>query len=98
MGVPAIERGGFEEARSETIRRRVKTIVPRVIGLVLVTVLFPVLLVIALALDLVRWATRRVPWVATRHQGLDGLRLISDVWSGALAALERAEPAAVGQA
>lgn len=66
MGAAAIERGGFDEPRSETIVRRVKTIAPRVIGLVLVTALFPVLLAIALAVDLVRSATRRVPWVAIR--------------------------------
>lgn len=66
MGAAAIERGGFDEPRSETIDRRVKTITPRVAGLVLVTALFPALLVSALALDLVRSVTRRVPWVATR--------------------------------
>ena len=66
MSAVAVERGGFDEPRSETIARRVKTITPRVIGLVLVTALFPALLVIALALDLVRSVTRHVPWVATR--------------------------------
>jgi 1-acyl-sn-glycerol-3-phosphate acyltransferase len=66
MGASAIERGGFDEPRGETIARRVKTIALRVAGLVLVTALFPALLVIALALDLVRWVTRGAPWVATR--------------------------------
>ena len=66
MGAAAIERGGLDEPRSDTIARRVKTIATRVIGLVLVTALFPALLVLALAVDLVRSATRQVPWVATR--------------------------------
>ncbi len=66
IGAAAIERGGFDEPRSATIARRVKTITPRVIGLGLVTALFPALLLLALALDLVRWATHQVPWVATR--------------------------------
>ena len=42
-----MERGGVEETRAETVRRRLRTIPSRVLGFPLVAVLLPVLLVVA---------------------------------------------------
>jgi hypothetical protein len=39
-----MERGGVGETRAETVMRRLRTIPPRVLALLLVTVLLPVLL------------------------------------------------------
>src|SRR5690349_11836720 len=66
MQTVGVATGGWDEPRSAAIARRAKTITPRVIGLVLVTALFPVLLVLALAVDAVRAVRRRVPAVTTR--------------------------------
>ncbi len=61
-----MERGGLDETRGEVVRRRLRTVPPVVLGLVLVTALFPALLVLAVVVDLVRWIARRTPWMATR--------------------------------
>lgn len=61
-----IARGGLTETRAQVIGRRVRTIPPVVLGLVLVTALLPLLLVVAVLVDLVRWVTRRTPWMAVR--------------------------------
>ncbi len=61
-----MERGGLEETRGEVVRRRLRTVPPIVLGLLLVTVLFAALLVVALLVDLVRWIVRRTPGMATR--------------------------------
>ncbi|MSX01880.1 MAG: hypothetical protein F2813_01820 [Actinobacteria bacterium] len=55
-----------DESRSKTVLRRLKTIPPILIGLLLVTALLPVLLIVALLVDAVRAATQRKPWMALR--------------------------------
>jgi len=61
-----VQRGGVDETRSETVLRRLRTIPPLVLGLVLVTVLLPVLFVLALIVDVVRRFASGVPPTATR--------------------------------
>jgi 1-acyl-sn-glycerol-3-phosphate acyltransferase len=61
-----VQRGGVDETRSETVLRRLRTIPPLVLGLLLVTVLFPVLLVVALVVDLARRVASGVPPTAAR--------------------------------
>jgi len=61
-----MQRGGVDENRSETILRRLRTIPPLVLGLLLVTALLPALLIVGMAIDLGRWAVSRVPPTATR--------------------------------
>jgi hypothetical protein len=46
-----VEQGGVDETRSETELRRLRTITPRVLGLVFVTVLLPALLVTGVGID-----------------------------------------------
>ncbi|MFN8160570.1 MAG: lysophospholipid acyltransferase family protein [Solirubrobacterales bacterium] len=59
-------RGGVDETRGETVRRRLRTIPPLVVGLVLVTVLAPVLLVVAAVVDVARRVASGVPPTAAR--------------------------------
>ncbi len=61
-----VYRGGVDETRSETVRRRLRTISPLVVGLVLVTALLPGLLVIGLVIDAVRRVAFGVPPTAAR--------------------------------
>jgi 1-acyl-sn-glycerol-3-phosphate acyltransferase len=61
-----VQRGGVDETRSETARRRLRTIPPLVLGLMLVTALFPVLLILALVVDVVRRLAVGVPPTAAR--------------------------------
>jgi hypothetical protein len=61
-----MQRGGVDENRSETVLRRLRTIPPLVLGLLLVTALLPALLIVGMAIDLGRWAVSRVPPTATR--------------------------------
>jgi len=61
-----MQRGGVDETRTETLLRRLRSIPPLVLGLLLVTALLPALLVAGLAIDLVRWALSRVAPTATR--------------------------------
>lgn len=61
-----VQRGGVDETRSETVLRRLRSIPPLVLGLLLVTALLPVLLVVGLAIDVGRWAVSRVTPTATR--------------------------------
>lgn len=61
-----MERGGVGESRWRVIARRSKTVPPVVLGLVLVTVLFPALLFVALLVDIGRAAVLRTPFMATR--------------------------------
>jgi 1-acyl-sn-glycerol-3-phosphate acyltransferase len=55
-----------EETRSETVLRRLRTIPTLVIGLLLVTALFPLLLVVAIVVDVVRRLAVGVPPTALR--------------------------------
>ncbi len=61
-----MQRGGLDETRGQVIARRAKTVPPIVLGLILVTVLFPPALVVALLVDLGRWVVRHRPWMAVR--------------------------------
>lgn len=61
-----MERGGVDETRGEVIGRRVRTVPPIVLGALVVTALLPVLIPVALVVDLVRFATKRVPFMAIR--------------------------------
>lgn len=61
-----MERGGVDETRAETVMRRLRTIPPRVLGFLLVTVLLPVLLVVAVVIDALRLAAFGVPPTAAR--------------------------------
>ncbi len=49
-----MQQGGVDETRAETVRRRLRTIPPLVLGLALVTALLPALLVVGLLIDAVR--------------------------------------------
>lgn len=73
-----MQHGGVEETRWSTIGRRLKTIPPRYIGAILVTVLFPALLVLALLVDAGRWITRRRPFMASRLLCLLWLYLVGE--------------------
>lgn len=59
-------RGGVDETRAETVLRRLRTIPPLVLGLVLVTALLPALLVVGLLIDVVRRIGSEVPPTAAR--------------------------------
>jgi len=59
-------RGGVDETRGETVRRRLRTIPPLALGLLLATALLPLLIVVALATDLVRRIAWGVPPTALR--------------------------------
>ena len=66
------------EPRAARIRRRAVT-VPRAFGLlILITVTMPVLMLGAAAADLVRFATRRTPWVAVRLVAFFWLYLLAE--------------------
>jgi len=69
MRVHAVTRGPLfpdDSAFATRMQRRAKGIAVEVGGLVLVTVLFPILLGAAVAVDLVLWLVRRKPWMAVR--------------------------------
>ena len=61
-----MQRGGVAETWTETILRRLRTITPLTLGLVLVTALLPVLLVLGLVIDVVRRVAFGVPPTAAR--------------------------------
>jgi len=61
-----VQWGGVDETRSETVLRRLRTIPPLVLGVLLVTALFPVLLVLALVVDVVRRLAFEIPPTAVR--------------------------------
>lgn len=67
-----MDRGGLSESRREVFVRRLRTVPPVVIGVIVVTALLPVLAVGALLVDLARWLARRTPWMA--------LRLLAFLW------------------
>lgn len=52
--------------RGARLRRRVRGIAIETLALLVVTLLFPVLLVIAAVVDLTLWLVRRKPWMAVR--------------------------------
>ncbi len=61
-----MERGGVGESRRLVIARRLKTVPAVVLGFALVTVLLPVLLVLAVLVDVGRAVVLRTPFMATR--------------------------------
>jgi 1-acyl-sn-glycerol-3-phosphate acyltransferase len=61
-----VHRGGVDETRAETILRRLRTIPPLVLGLLLVTALLPALIVVGLLIDAVRRIGLGVPPTAVR--------------------------------
>ena len=61
-----MQRGGLDETRGEVVSRRLRTVPPIVAGLLVVTLLLPVLAIVAVAVDSVRWVARRRPWMASR--------------------------------
>jgi 1-acyl-sn-glycerol-3-phosphate acyltransferase len=61
---------GDDGPRGPRILRRARGIAIEVVAFVLVTVLFPALLVGAAIVDLVLWLRRRKPWVAVRLVGM----------------------------
>ncbi len=61
-----MERGGVGESRRRVIARRLKTVPAVVLGFALVTVLLPVLLVLAVLADVGRALVLRTPFMATR--------------------------------
>lgn len=62
----SVLRGGVDETRRETVLRRLRTIPPLVLGLLALTALFPVLLVLALVVDVARRLASGVPPTAAR--------------------------------
>ena len=88
-----MHRGGVEESRSETLWRRLRTIPPLLIALVLVTALLPALLLAGLVVDVVRRFARGVPptaarlalflWVYLAAEAL-GLAALGAIWLAAL--------------
>lgn len=65
--------------RSHTITRRVRSITTVFLGLVASTVLFPLLMVTAVAYDFVRWMVWRTPWMAVRLVPLGWLYLFTEL-------------------
>lgn len=61
-----------DDPRLGRVVRRVRGIVIESVALLLVTILFPPLLVVAAAVDLYLWVARRKPWIA--------LRLLAMAW------------------
>jgi len=59
-------RGGVDEARSETVLRRLRTIPPLLLGLLGITALFPLLLFVAAVVDVVRRVASGVRPTAVR--------------------------------
>jgi 1-acyl-sn-glycerol-3-phosphate acyltransferase len=87
-------RGGVDETRAETILRRLRTIPPLVLGLVLVTALLPLLLIVGLAIDASRRVAYGVPPTAARLALFLWVYLAAEV--GGLAALAALWLASVG--
>jgi 1-acyl-sn-glycerol-3-phosphate acyltransferase len=88
-----VQRGGVDETRSETLLRRLRSIPPLVLGLLLATALLPVLLILGLATDLVRRVASGVPptavrltlflWVYLAAETV-GLAVLAAVWVASL--------------
>ena len=61
------------------MRRRLLGVVGELVGFVATTALFPLLLVLALAVDVVLWLARRKPWMATRMLAITWWLLFAEV-------------------
>ena len=71
-------RGGVDETRGEVIRRRLRTVPLMLLGTLLVTALLPLLVLLALLVDVVRFATRRDPFMTVRMVGVLWVYLIGE--------------------
>ena len=89
-----VQRGGVDETRVEVVLRRLRTILPLVLGLVLVTVLLPALLVVGLVVDAVRRVAFGVPPTAARLALFLWVYLAAEV--GGVAALAAVWVASLG--
>jgi 1-acyl-sn-glycerol-3-phosphate acyltransferase len=94
-----VHRGGVDETRAETVLRRLRTIPPLVLGLVLVTALLPALLVVGLLIDLARRIGSGVPPTAARlvlflwvylAAEVAGLAALAALWIASLGGRRRA--------
>ncbi len=94
-----MNRGGVDETRAETVLRRLRTIPPLVLGLVVVTALLPALLVIGLLTDAVRRIGPGVPPTAARlvlflwvylAAEVAGLAALAALWVASLGGRRRA--------
>jgi 1-acyl-sn-glycerol-3-phosphate acyltransferase len=94
-----VHRGGVDETRAETVLRRLRTIPPLVLGLVLVTALLPALLVVGLLTDVVRRIGYGVPPTAVRlalflwvylAAEVAGLAALATLWVASLGGRRRA--------
>jgi 1-acyl-sn-glycerol-3-phosphate acyltransferase len=94
-----VQRGGVDETRAETVLRRVRTIAPLGLGLVLVTALLPVLIVVGLVIDAVRRVAFGIPPTAARlavflwvylAAEIVGLAALATVWVASLGGRRRA--------
>jgi 1-acyl-sn-glycerol-3-phosphate acyltransferase len=74
-----MERGGVDETRSETVRRRLRTIPPLVLGLAVTSAVLPLLLVVALLVDAVRRVAFGVPPTAARLAIMLWVYLLAEV-------------------
>jgi 1-acyl-sn-glycerol-3-phosphate acyltransferase len=93
-----VQRGGVDETRTEAVLRRLRTIPPLVLGLVVVTALLPVLLVVGLAIDAVRRIASGVPptvarlvlflWVYLAAE-VGGLVVLAALWVASLGGRRR---------
>jgi len=73
-----VDRGGVDETRGEVLRRRLRTVPVMLLGAIIVTALLPALVVLALLVDVVRFATRRVPFMTVRMLGVLWVYLIGE--------------------
>jgi 1-acyl-sn-glycerol-3-phosphate acyltransferase len=94
-----VQRGGVDESRAETVQRRLRTITPLVLGLVLVTALLPLLLVVGLVIDAVRRAASGIRPTAARlvlflwvylAAEVVGLAVLAALWVASLGGRRRA--------
>jgi 1-acyl-sn-glycerol-3-phosphate acyltransferase len=94
-----VHRGGVDETRAETVLRRLRTMPPLVLGLVVVTALLPVLLVVGLLVDAVRRVGAGVPPTAARltlclwvylAAEVAGLAALAAIWIVSLGGRRRA--------
>ena len=73
-----MDRGGVNETRGEVLRRRLRTVPLMLLGALLVTALLPVLVLLALIVDVVRFATRRIPFMTVRMVSVLWVYLIGE--------------------
>jgi 1-acyl-sn-glycerol-3-phosphate acyltransferase len=94
-----VQRGGVDETRAETVLRRVRTIAPLGLGLVLVTALLPILVVVGLVIDAVRRVAFGIPPTAARlavflwvylAAEIVGLAALATAWVASLGGRRRA--------